>query len=61
MEKVKETMTKLTIEMTSDQERSIFGEFDAYAKLIGKAFSVELFIRDGVLNIIGKMMAVKSR
>jgi phosphate starvation-inducible PhoH-like protein len=47
-------MTKLTIEMTSDQERSIFGELDAYAKLIGKAFSVELLIRDGVLNIIGE-------
>ncbi len=43
-----------TIEIPVEYEKKIFGEYDAYAKIIERTYHVSLISRDGKVKIIGE-------
>ena len=51
-----ETMMNLPVE----HSRNIFGQFDAYAKLIEKNLGVTLIVRDDKLKILGTAEAAEQ-
>ncbi len=46
-------ITELTLNLTADDERNIFGGNDSYIRKIEKSFKVEIIDRNGQLHIIG--------
>ena len=46
-------ITELTLNLTADDERNIFGGNDSYIRKIEKSFAVEIIDRNGQLHIIG--------
>ncbi len=46
-------ITELTLNLTADDERNIFGGNDSYIRKIEKSFQVEIIDRNGQLHIIG--------
>ncbi|MBR1669263.1 MAG: PhoH family protein [Butyrivibrio sp.] len=46
-------ITEISLTLTADDERNIFGGGDSYIKKIEKSFSVEIIDRNGELHIIG--------
>ena len=46
-------ITELSLSLTAEDERNIFGESDSYIKKIEKSLHVEIFDRNGELHIIG--------
>ena len=46
-------ITELTLNLTADDERNIFGGNDSYIRKIEKNFQVEIIDRNGQLHIIG--------
>ncbi len=46
-------ITELTLTLTADDERNIFGGNDSYIRKIEKSFKVEIIDRNGQLHIIG--------
>lgn len=47
-------ITELTLNLTADDERNIFGGNDSYIRKIEKSFQVEIIDRNGQLHIIGE-------
>jgi phosphate starvation-inducible PhoH-like protein len=47
------SIVETIIEIPAEQERNIFGEFDAYVKLIERTLNVTIVSRDGQLKILG--------
>ncbi len=47
-------ITELTLTLTSDDERNIFGDNDNYIKKIENSLKVEIIDRNGLLHIIGQ-------
>lgn len=45
--------TEITIDIPSQHEKNIFGEFDSYIKLIEKSFNITMISRDGTCKMIG--------
>ena len=46
-------ITELTLSLTAEDERNIFGGNDSYIRKIEKSLSVEIIDRNGQLHIIG--------
>ena len=46
-------ITELSLSLTAEDERNIFGEGDSYIKKIERSLHVEIFDRNGELHIIG--------
>ncbi len=46
-------ITELTLNLTAEDERNIFGDNDNYIRKIEKSFKVEIIDRNGQLHIIG--------
>ena len=46
-------ITELSLSLTAEDERNIFGGNDSYIKKIEKSLHVEIFDRNGELHIIG--------
>ena len=46
-------ITELTLQLTAEDERNIFGGNDSYIRKIEKSLSVEIIDRNGQLHIIG--------
>lgn len=47
-------ITQKTIEIPAEYEKKIFGEYDAYAKILERTYHVSLILRDGKVKIIGE-------
>ena len=47
-------ITELTLSLTADDERNIFGEGDSYIRKIENSLKVEIIDRNGQLHIIGQ-------
>lgn len=48
------SLSELMIDIPTEHERNIFGQFDAYAKKIERTFCVTLIARDGAVKILGE-------
>ncbi len=48
------SLSELMIDIPTEHERNIFGQFDAYAKKIERTFHVTLILRDGTVKILGE-------
>lgn len=48
------SLSELMIDIPTEHERNIFGQFDAYAKKIERTFCVTLIARDGTVKILGE-------
>lgn len=48
------SLSELMIDIPTEHERNIFGQFDAYAKKIERTFHVTLIARDGAVKILGE-------
>lgn len=53
-------MTERTIDIPNQYEKSIFGEYDSYIKLIEKTFNITILLRDGMCKIIGTSNGVDA-
>ncbi len=51
-------ITETVIQIPLEHERNIFGQFDAYAKLIERTLNVTLVVRDEKVKIIGEQEKV---
>ncbi len=47
------SLVETIIDVPVEHEKNIFGQFDAYVKLIEKTLSVTVIVRDGEIKIIG--------
>ena len=54
-------MTKTVSDISAEDLKSIFGEFDNNAKKIEKALKVSLSLRDGELLITGEKKGIEPR
>lgn len=48
------SITQITIEIPIEYEKKIFGEYDAYAKILERTYHVTLISRDGGVKVIGE-------
>ncbi len=48
------SLAELMIELPTEHEKNVFGQFDVYAKKIERCFHVTLIARDGSTKILGK-------
>lgn len=48
------SLSELIIDIPTEHERNVFGQFDAYAKKIERTFHVTLIVRDGAVKILGE-------
>ena len=48
------SITQTAIEMPTEYEKKIFGEYDAYAKIIERTYHVTLISRNGEVKLIGE-------
>lgn len=56
------SLAELMIDIPTEHERNIFGQFDAYAKKIERTLHVTLIVRDGTVKILGEQQfADKAR
>ena len=53
-------MTERSIDIPNQYEKSIFGEYDAYIKLIERTFNITILIRDGICKLIGTSAGVDA-
>lgn len=54
------SIVETTMELPVEHSRNIFGQFDAYAKLIEKNLGVTLIVRDDKLKILGTAEAAEQ-
>ena len=47
------SITQTVIDIPAEYEKKIFGEYDAYAKILERTYHVTLISRDGSVKIIG--------
>ena len=56
------SLSELMIDIPTQHEQNVFGQFDAYAKKIERTFHVTLIARDGQVKILGEQaFAEKAR
>lgn len=48
------SLSELMIEIPTEHERNVFGQFDVFAKKIERAFHVTLIARDGNVKVLGE-------
>lgn len=48
------SLSELMIDIPTEHERNVFGQFDAYAKKIERTFCVTLIARNGAVKILGE-------
>lgn len=48
------SLSELMIDIPAEHEKNIFGQFDAYAKKVERAFHVTLIARDGSVKVLGE-------
>lgn len=48
------SLSELMIDIPAEHERNVFGQFDAFAKKIERAFHVTLIARDGQVKVLGE-------
>ena len=51
------SLTELMMEIPTDQEKHVFGQFDEFAKKLERTFHITLIARDGKLKILGDQAA----
>lgn len=54
------SLSELIIDIPAEHEKNVFGQFDAYAKKLERAFRVTLIPRDGETKILGESPAVEK-
>lgn len=54
------SITELSMEVAAQHSKNIFGQFDAYAKLIERTLGVTLIVRDDKLKILGSGEGVQQ-
>ncbi len=48
------SITQVTIDIPAEQEKKIFGEYDAYAKILERTYHVTLLSREGGVKVVGE-------
>ena len=54
------SLSELMIDIPTQHEQNVFGQFDAYAKKIERTFHVTLIARDGQVKILGEQASVEK-
>ena len=54
------SLSELMIDIPTQHEQNVFGQFDAYAKKIERTFHVTLIARDGQVKILGEQASKMS-
>jgi phosphate starvation-inducible PhoH-like protein len=49
------SITETIIDIPAEHEKNVFGGFDAYAKIIERAFNVTIIARNGEVKVVGAM------
>jgi len=52
------SITETIIDIPAEHEKNVFGGFDAYAKIIERAFNVTIIARNGEVKVIGAIEGV---
>lgn len=47
------SITETIIDIPAEHEKNVFGGFDAYAKIIERAFNVTIIARNGAIKVVG--------
>ena len=51
------SLSELMVDIPTQHEQNVFGQFDSYAKKIERTFHVTLIARDGNVKILGEQIA----
>ena len=54
------SLSELMIDIPTQHEQNVFGQFDAYAKKIERTFHVTLIARDGQVKILGEQASAEK-
>ena len=54
------SLSELMIDIPTQHEQNVFGQFDAYAKKIERTFHVTLIARDGQVKILGEQVSAEK-
>ena len=54
------SLSELIIDIPTEHETNVFGQFDVYAKKIERIFHVTLIARDGAVKILGEHAAAEK-
>lgn len=54
------SITEIIIDMPIEHEKNVFGDFDAYAKIIEKTLNVTIIERNGEIKVVGDTEDVKK-
>ncbi len=50
---IRMSLIETIIDVPAEHEKNVFGQFDAYVKMIEKTLNVTIIVRDGEIKLIG--------